>query len=498
VRAYHRAVDATPDEALGLLRPALELALGVAREGATATPAIAPPRALRPVLRHAKLSTRALATVREVLESDDAFRSRVAAAASEEDLGELPYAWLSRRDGWLEQLRAAVDASAVLARAADEQKAERSARRRLDAAERRREEAEAEAARHRAAIAEVESQLAEARQQRRAAEDEARVLTASLSEVTETVEELEAALASASRAHRELQELLDDAHGRIDALIAERDEATARAERAEAVAGAARRQLGDRGREADQLRSGLARAVDEAAAAARHLGTALASAAAVLDQGSSLPASTGAAPTGTDRGAPRRSPSDLAPHPPGPGPLPGPGGRASGRAPDGGDRTGGSGRRPVPLPPATFDDSADAAAFLVGVPGMVLAVDGYNVTLSGWPDAELARQRRALVDRLAALGAQTGTEVRVFFDGAEDHQLPPPRGRARDAVRISFSAAGTDADEDIIAFVDDLPATRPVTVATSDRRVALEVQQRGANVISSAQLLAVLGRDAGR
>ena len=42
-------------------------------------------------------------------------------------------------------------------------------------------------------------------------------------------------------------------------------------------------------------------------------------------------------------------------------------------------------RRPLPLPPAVFDDSAEAAAFLTGTDGVVLLVDGYNVSLAGWP-----------------------------------------------------------------------------------------------------------------
>lgn len=125
---------------------------------------------------------------------------------------------------------------------------------------------------------------------------------------------------------------------------------------------------------------------------------------------------------------------------------------------------------------------------------MVMLVDGYNVSLAGWGHEDLPAQRRYLTARLAGLAARTGVAVRVIFDGAEHRQLPSPSGTARDAVRVAFSPAGVDADEVIIDLVDDLRASTPVVVATSDRRVVDEVARRGANVISTPQLLALLGR----
>lgn len=494
--SYHRAVDVAPDEALGLLRPALQLALDVAREGAMSTPAVSAPRMLGPILQHAKLSSRALATVRDALESDAQFRERVVAVASEQALGRVPFAWLTRRSGWQEELRAGLDAEATAADVVADERAERQARRRLEAVQRRRMEAEAEAARNQEAVSAAEAQLSEARQQRRAAEEEAGTLRASLSELSGRVEQLETDAKASAAAKGEMEELLEGARARIGTVTAERDEALARAERADAAAAKARSTLADQTRDAERTRVGLVQAVSDATHAARALGAALASATAILRDGAG---SGGAAPAGATASA--LAPGETVPAgetvpvvetaPAGEG-APGVPAisqrRTIRRRP---------GRRPVRLPPAIFDDSTDAAAFLVTVPGMVLAVDGYNVTMSGWPGAELARQRQVLLDRLAALAARTGAEVRVFFDGAEDHQFPPPRGQARDSVRVSFSTAGTDADEDIIAFVGGLPTDRAVTVATSDRRVALEVDRRGANVISSAQLLGVLGREPG-
>jgi predicted RNA-binding protein with PIN domain len=152
------------------------------------------------------------------------------------------------------------------------------------------------------------------------------------------------------------------------------------------------------------------------------------------------------------------------------------------------------GRTPLRLPPALFDDSVEAAAHLVRVSGVLLLVDGYNVTLSSWPDLELSAQRRRLVDALAELVMRVGASVRVVFDGAaRGNRLQPPAA-VRQRMVVEFSPSEVEADEVIVAAVDDLDPTRPVVVATNDRRVRQEVLERGANVISVDQLLAVLGR----
>jgi predicted RNA-binding protein with PIN domain len=131
------------------------------------------------------------------------------------------------------------------------------------------------------------------------------------------------------------------------------------------------------------------------------------------------------------------------------------------------------------------------------LPDAVLVVDGYNVTLTSWPGIDLPMQRRRLVDSLAELVMRAGTEVLVVFDGIEagnSLQLPSSvRGR----MRVRFTASETEADEVIIDVVESLPAQRPVVVATNDRRVREAVRERGSNVISVDQLLAVLGRGSG-
>jgi predicted RNA-binding protein with PIN domain len=147
----------------------------------------------------------------------------------------------------------------------------------------------------------------------------------------------------------------------------------------------------------------------------------------------------------------------------------------------------------VPLPPAVFEDSAEAAEHLARLPGVVILVDGYNVSHAGWPGVPIAEQRRRLVDALTELVARTGADVRVVFDGGELAQPPPVATTAR-RVRVTFSPPDVEADDVIVAEVGEIPAHRPVVVASSDRRVGDESRARGANVVRSHQLLVLLRR----
>jgi predicted RNA-binding protein with PIN domain len=148
-------------------------------------------------------------------------------------------------------------------------------------------------------------------------------------------------------------------------------------------------------------------------------------------------------------------------------------------------------REPVPVPVGVFDDTPEAALHLLRHPGATLAVDGYNVSLAGWPTLALSAQRRRLVDALGALAARTGCGVVVVFDGADVGSGLPGESRPR-GVQVRFTAPGVEADDELLALLDALPVDRAVTVASSDRRVVDGSRRRGASVISSQQLLAVL------
>jgi predicted RNA-binding protein with PIN domain len=129
----------------------------------------------------------------------------------------------------------------------------------------------------------------------------------------------------------------------------------------------------------------------------------------------------------------------------------------------------------------------------VRVPGVVVVVDGYNVSQTGWPDVAIAEQRRRLVDALAEMAARTGADVRVVFDGSEDAMPGIVPSTAR-AVRTSFSPPGVEADQVVVDLAARLRPDRTVVVATSDREVQQGAARAGANVISTPQLLGVLRR----
>jgi predicted RNA-binding protein with PIN domain len=81
----------------------------------------------------------------------------------------------------------------------------------------------------------------------------------------------------------------------------------------------------------------------------------------------------------------------------------------------------------------------------------------------------------------------------VVFDGADPVWPAMVPATAR-SVKVSFSPADVEADDVLLARVADLDPSRPVLVASSDRRVRDGAAAMGANVVSSPQLLAALRR----
>ncbi|MFD2418648.1 NYN domain-containing protein [Amycolatopsis pigmentata] len=128
---------------------------------------------------------------------------------------------------------------------------------------------------------------------------------------------------------------------------------------------------------------------------------------------------------------------------------------------------------------------------LLGLPGVHLIVDGYNVTKTGYPELVLADQRDRLVQQLGALASRTSAEVTVVFDGAGVLAVPTAAVRG---VRVLFSKRGVLADDVIRELVAAEPSGRPLVVATSDRAVVASVRASGAHSVASATLLTLLGR----
>jgi predicted RNA-binding protein with PIN domain len=498
----------------GMLRAALELAVIVARTGADARPPLPAPAPLRPFLRHTRWTPRALATVRQVVDDDEEFRARVATAAGAADEGALDAdsrSWLLRSDGWQERLLAGVRRLDEAEAQQRSEKEGRSARRQLAgltaALERR--GAEAEAAEQRAQAAEAEA--AEQRRLRRETVAERDGLQAELErarqagdEAATRVAQLTGELATVTQGSAERLAHLERLHGELADLVAERGRWRERLAELEADLGVARAQRRATETAARDAGASVAAAVSDAAGAAQALGAALARAAGALAGdppdvagGPLRDGSAGSAggervdpAAGSGRSGSGASGRRSFPRPGSAGRSPGGGHPGGDRVPVGAHR---SRRQPLPLPPAVFEDSPEAAVHLVRT-GVLLLVDGYNVSLHAWPGVDLAHQRHRLITALAELAARSGATIRVIFDGDETQAFPPVPGAPRAAVRVAFSSPGVDADEVIIEAVEHHPAGQAVVVATDDRRVQDAVRRRGANVLTTPQLLGLLRR----
>src|SRR5262249_25097404 len=115
-------------------------------------------------------------------------------------------------------------------------------------------------------------------------------------------------------------------------------------------------------------------------------------------------------------------------------------------------------RTPASLPPGVLDDSVEACDYLVRRPGAVLLLDGYNVSQTAWPAAPAGEQRERLVGALTGLQARSGAAIEVVFDGSNEQWTVAPTTRT--PVRVRFSPPDVEADDVILALVDEQPADR--------------------------------------
>jgi predicted RNA-binding protein with PIN domain len=490
-------------DAAGVIRRAVEAALAVARAGLTADPVMPPPTALRRYLTFAKQTPRSLDAVARVVEADDEFRARVAAAVDEDDVGRAGWLWLTRPEGWDDELAALEADSSARAADAAEQREERAATRRLAATE--------------AALARAEEAAtalaadAEALRSNLAAEQAARL--AAESRLAEVVAEVERLATERRDAVRNLKDTdvrlvergtqLNAARARIRALEAElRAAAPAGEARPEPPGASGPSEPSGAPPAAPSTSAGpppevappaeptlpvsappgapppvavpaaVVTGVAHAAAAAASLADALAEVAEALEQ--AREDARGTPPGGAGAAV------------------------ATGEIPPAGAEAAPVGeavppRVPLRLPGGVFDDSIEAAEHLLRAPGAVLVVDGYNVTMTGWPELPAAEQRRRLLAAVSDLAHRTSTPVELVFDGAEVEPLSVP-APTRALVRVRFSDPGVEADDVIIDLVGRIPAATPVIVASSDNRVRTGVRRRGANLLHARQLVTLLRR----
>ena len=343
-------------------------------------------------------------------------------AAARGDLPLLASAlWAARPDGYAFGLGAASAAETRLRRDWGDQADARALNLRLEESEEGRRRAEATRVAAEAEVERVEAELREERRSRRAREDTARAAA-------------------------------DEQRRRAETLEGDLARAQAAAEAADARSAREAGRCRTLEEEVKALRSDLAAAREQAAAAE-------------ADRGS-FPDDDARAPDARAFEIPREIP------------------RAAPRAERPLDR-----RVLAPLPPGMVADSVDGAVAMLKAPGVVLVVDGYNVTQRSWGDATPSEQRTRLAMALAQMHLRGGCETTVVFDGDGTEGVPPFR---RPGLRVLFSARGEEADEVVVREVDRLPKRVPVVVASSDAWVREHAEAAGARVVSADTLLAAL------
>jgi predicted RNA-binding protein with PIN domain len=150
-------------------------------------------------------------------------------------------------------------------------------------------------------------------------------------------------------------------------------------------------------------------------------------------------------------------------------------------------RPGRTQRRPLaPIPSGMAADDPAALDAMLRTEHAVLIVDGYNVSMLAWGDAEPAEQRERLLAALGALQTRTRCGIIVVFDGADVENVRPPR---RPGIKVMFSEPDEEADAVVVREAAGLPVHVPVIVVSSDGWVAKQAQQGGSRVVSSKTLL---------
>jgi len=412
-------MEAVVDE----LRPAIELAFHFARSEARSGdgPALAP--ALKPLLRFSRLPSRALDIVREVVDTDDAFRERLLAETTEADVGELGWIWLSRPDGWRDAILTA----------------------REDAVDRRRaERAEGSVKATRKRLNRLDVQLAEAH-------DRARELTESLLLAEKLAESRgEEIVVLAARA-----EELELEAGALRSHVSELD---TRATRAESNLGDERQRLRDLRTEIDTKLPNMADISSSASTGEQeHAAVAIAEASLKLEAAALLLARASQA-------LPKLQP------------------RAGNQPP--------ARRKAHRLGRGLIDDTPEGLRELMGVDGVRVLIDGYNVAKLGWPSLDLDLQRDRLLIGLASTLAKGGCVVDVVFDGAD--VISAERASRSPNVRVIWSPAGVIADDVLVAHVNEIGPDVAVVVVTDDRELRGRGGALGTNVVGSRALLDIL------
>ena len=526
---------------LELLRPVLEMAIAVARQGEAETPRVVAPLRLRPFIGFQRLPSKAMGAARKALDEDEPFRQRVTTRFRDGDLEVGVMAWLIREEGWREVFSALVERAAEELRDDAARQNETKADRRLGSVEDALERRTAELAEVRNHARELEAELEQVAGLAELATERARLIDTLEAELARAIKDLKATerrLAARIAENKTLRSERDAAIELVDATRAanrpESDRETGSAAKtaetgtldgeesarasapntgsdpaglgnmdgqrgpsaaAEGLCGddaqgeqstAAHNQpsevADDVARETlADLGIWIADAATAAAALAEALGGAVQRLGSLGDAVGPTPPFVGVA----DIDAAPRVASTPALEPV--GPAKGSDFETLRLLPPISRR---NARQPLRPTRGLVEGSEAAIEAILEAPSLVVLVDGYNASIALWPHLDLPNQREALLTAMGRLRARTGADIRLVFDG--DAAGGRPSVTSALPVRVEFTRAGLEADDRLIEIAGLIPAERPVAVVTGDRRVQTGVKAVGANVIEPLQIKALL------
>lgn len=148
-------------------------------------------------------------------------------------------------------------------------------------------------------------------------------------------------------------------------------------------------------------------------------------------------------------------------------------------------------RRALPAPPGLLEDHPATLAHWLGVPGVGLLVDGYNVARQEGAFKALSPedQRARTLDEVTRIARRHKVPTTVVFDGAD---VAPGTSRPRRGlVTVAYSRPPESGDDQVVALLASAPPD-PVVVATSDKELQERCRDLGATIATSEQLLATV------
>jgi predicted RNA-binding protein with PIN domain len=177
------------------------------------------PPEIKAFFKQPRLPARVLGRIRRIVEADEEFRLRLAAAADAIHVDELGVEWLRREPGWEQRV-------ADLIVAGEQDRADRAAERVLAHERRRREAAEQRAVKSNAELVSVRDRLA-------VREKELGALRRQQADVAADIEGLRRSVSDAKREARHANDRAEAARRSLEQMTTERDEAVRRAAAAE-------------------------------------------------------------------------------------------------------------------------------------------------------------------------------------------------------------------------------------------------------------------------